>query len=125
MDKALRSVATHDDATHAKLDWRKKISDHVAFALLIYTGLQILSMSIALKVQHSILPYFALVLLVAAIIPGCRWFEARWTSLPDEQAHDPALAGAFARDRTCIWALAIGIPVLLVVLARGIGLLLG
>ena len=37
------------------------MSDHVAYALLVYTGLQIFVTMGALKTEHgSILPYFAL-----------------------------------------------------------------
>src|SRR5690242_15017210 len=98
MDKALwnsdRTSAAHGAAHEKRLDWRRKMSDHIAFALLIYTALQIYVTMGALETNgESILPYFALVLLVAAIIPGARMFETRWSVLSDEQAADPALAG--------------------------------
>ena len=55
------------------------MSDHVAYALLVYTGLQIFMTVKALTAgMSSILPYMALIILVAAIIPACRWFERRW-----------------------------------------------
>lgn len=96
------------------LDWRQRISDHVAFGLLVYTGLHIFVTMKALKEgSSSLLPYLALVALVGAIIPACRWFEKRWETLSDEEAADPALAGAFRRDRLLIWAGAIGLPMAL------------
>src|SRR5690606_39421791 len=80
------------DQTQKVVDWRKKISDHVAYGLLAYTGLQIFVTMSALKGETgSILPYFSLVLLVAAIIPACRAIERRWTRLDDIEALDPAL----------------------------------
>src|SRR3990167_2276812 len=83
-----------------KLDWRRKMSDHIAYALLVYTGLQIfVTMSALENSSGSILPYFALIVLVAAIIPGCRMFERRWESLDDDRAADPELAAFFKRDR--------------------------
>ena len=95
-------------------DWRKAMSDHVAYALLVYTGLQIFVTVKALAAGFStILPYAALVALVAAIIPACRWFEKRWTDLSDEQAHDAAYAPAFRRDVMGLWMLAIGLPFVL------------
>lgn len=104
---AKRQVATGA----AKLDWRARMSSHVAFALLAYTGLQIFVTMLALKSgTGSIMPYFALVLLVAAIIPGCRMFEARWSGLSDEQAGDRGLAPAFRRDAAALWLCAIGLP---------------
>ncbi|WP_202389936.1 hypothetical protein [Parapontixanthobacter aurantiacus] len=96
------------------LDWRTKISDHIAYALVIYTGLQIFATIHAMNSSGgtggSILPYLALVVLVGIVIPFCRKFEKRWTSLSENAAHDPALAGRFRRDRLTIWLLAIGVP---------------
>lgn len=95
-------------------DWRKSMSDHVAWALLVYTTLNIFATVKAMSAGFSnILPYFALVVLVAAIIPACRWFEKRWTDMSDEQAADEAYAAAFRRDITGLWALAIILPLAL------------
>jgi hypothetical protein len=95
-------------------DWRKSMSDNVAYALLVYTGLQIWVTVAALKAgSDSILPYLALVVLVAGIIPACRWFERRWRNLSDDDAHDPALIGAFRKDQIKLWLLAIGLPFVL------------
>ena len=104
------------------LDWRKRMSNHVAFGLLVYTGLQIFITMQALKTGEggSIMPYFALVVLVVAIIPGARWFERRWSGLGDEAAADPALAPAFARDRLALWLCAIGLPLGLTAACKGI-----
>ena len=113
MDKALRERTAAGTHAHRRLDWRKKMSDHVAYALLIYTALQIFVTMSALKTGHgSVLPYFALIVLVAAIIPACRYAEKRWEGLGDGQAADPALAGAFRRDAIALWVCAIGLPFL-------------
>ncbi|OYX47173.1 MAG: hypothetical protein B7Y87_01865 [Sphingomonadales bacterium 32-64-22] len=101
------------------MDYRKRISDHVAFALLVYTGLHIFVTMGALKTGNgNILPYFSLIVLVAAIIPACRWFEKRWEGLSDAQAGDPALSGAFRRDVAMIWAGALSLPVILTLFAK-------
>ncbi len=93
------------------LDWRKRMSDHIAYALLVYTGLQIFVTAGALRESGmAFLPYLALVVLIIAIIPACRRFERRWNRLSDEQARDPALASYYRRDRTMLWLLAIGLP---------------
>ena len=87
------------------LDWRKRMSDTVAYALLVYTALQIFVTMSALKTEGgSLLPYLALIILVAAIIPSCRRFERRWNRLSDAQAADPALAPWFRRDRLIVWS---------------------
>ena len=95
-------------------DWRRAMSDHVAYALLVYTGLQIFMTVKALSEgSSSVLPYAALVSLVAAIIPACRWFERRWTLLSDDEAGDPAYAATFRRETIALWAVAIGLPFIL------------
>lgn len=100
-------------------DWRKSMSDHVAYALLVYTGLQIfLTVKALSDGSSSILPYFALVVLVAGIIPACRWFEKRWTGLSDEDASDEAFASNFRRDIAGLWALAILLPLSLTALFK-------
>lgn len=109
-----RALEQAQERSTQKLDWRRKISDHVAFGLLVYTGLHIFLTMTQLKGESgSVLPYFALVVLVAAIIPGCRWFEMRWDGLSDAEASDPALAPAFRREVILLWIAAIGLPVAL------------
>jgi hypothetical protein len=104
-------MATQQRAAR-KIDWRRRMSDHVAFALLVYTGLQIFVTMAALKTGHgSILPYFALVVLVAAIIPACRMMEKRWDGLSDSEAANPELADRFRRDAVALWLCAIGLPI--------------
>lgn len=108
------------------LDWRKRMSDNIAYALLVYTALQIFVTMNALHGQGgSLLPYFALVMLVAAIIPACRRFERRWARLSDVQAADPEYASYYRRDRLWLWAMAIGLPFAVTALFKLLGLLIG
>lgn len=94
-----------------RLDWRRKASDHVAFGLLAYTALHIFVTMTQLKSSSgSVLPYFALVVLVVAIIPAFRWVEQRWSTLSDAEAADPALGSAFRREMALLWLAAIGLP---------------
>lgn len=113
MGKAIDDAAAADaHETGHRRDLRKAMSDNVAYALIVYTALQIFMTVHAMKQGvSSILPYLALVVLVAGIIPACRWFEKRWVNLSDAEAADPALMGAFRRDQIMLWALAIGLPV--------------
>lgn len=109
--------------TASTFDWRRKMSNHIAYALLCYTALQIFMTIGALKSHGgSLVPYFTLVILVVAIIPACRRFEARWSGLSDEQARDPALTARYRRDRLAVWLLAIGLPFALTALFRGLSL---
>lgn len=113
-------VGEHARTVAAKgRDWRKSMSDNVAYALLVYTGLTIFVTVTAMKTEGmSILPYLALVVLVGGIIPACRWFEKRWRDLPDAAAADEALAAPFRRDQIMLWLLAIGLPLVLTALFK-------
>lgn len=113
MPKALDRAhsETHVSRKGHRLDWRKRMSDNIAYALLVYTGLQIFVTVHALKQGGtSMLPYLALVVLVAAIIPACRAFERRWITISDAAAADPDLKPAYRRDQLMLWLMAIGLP---------------
>lgn len=112
MGEAIGTNHKHDATGHGhKRDWCKAMSDNVALALVVYTGLQIFVTVAALKEGvSSTLPYFALILLVAAIIPACRWAEGRWKNLTEEQNCDETLKRQFRRDQALLWLAAIGLP---------------
>jgi len=113
MNKALNSQSAQA-ASSAKVDWRKKMSDNVAYGLLVYTGLQIfVTMHEIQGTSASILPLFVLVILVAAIIPLFRQFERRWEGLSDEQAHNMGYKAAFRRDQIRVWLLAGILPLVI------------
>lgn len=117
MVKAKQQIATHGKVR----DWRKAMSDHVAYGLLAYTALQIFVTVKALAEGSSgLLPYLALVVLVAGIIPVWRWFEKRWAVLDDDQAADEGYAAAFRRDVMALWALAIGLPFALTLMFKAV-----
>ncbi|MEC7162067.1 MAG: hypothetical protein VXW57_09690, partial [Pseudomonadota bacterium] len=109
MNKALHEAELAGTHTASRpRDWRKAMSDNVALALLVYTGMQIFMTVGAMKQGvSSIVPYLALVVLVAGISPACRWFERRWSHLSDDDAADIALKPAFRRDQILLWVLAI------------------
>jgi hypothetical protein len=93
------------------LDWRKQMSDTVAYALLVYTALQILvTMHAMTDDGAAMLPLFALVVLVAGIIPLFRHYERHWERLDDAAAADPARRPLFRRDQLSVWLFAIGLP---------------
>ena len=123
MDKVSRHGGFAQHAGAKPLDWRRKMSDHIAYALLVYTALQIFFTMGALEAEGtSLLPYLALIVLVGAIIPACRRFERRWNRLDDEQAADPALVPYYRRDRMWLWIMAICLPLALTGLFKGLAL---
>ena len=110
MAKAWGGIAATSGQTKP-LDWRKRMSDNIAYALLVYTALQIfVTMGMLERKGGSLLPYFALIILVAAIIPACRRFEKRWNRLSDPQSADPQFATYYRRDQMWLWGLAVGLP---------------
>ncbi|MFM5924072.1 MAG: hypothetical protein ACKOPG_07815 [Novosphingobium sp.] len=126
MAKAWDGLNRAMGVTAKPLDWRKRISDNIAYALLVYTALQIVvTMGTLESKGGSLLPYFALIILVAAIIPACRRFEKRWSRLNDEQAADPAFSRYYRRDQLWLWLLAIGLPFAVSGLFMGIAKLAG
>jgi len=124
MDRLSQERRISPQTSARPFDWRRKMSDHIAYALLVYTALQIFVTMGALKGDgSSLLPYLALIILVIAIIPACRRFEKRWNRLNDDQADDPSLAPQFRRDRMLLWLLAIGLPFALTGMFKGLALL--
>lgn len=119
--KALDRIS--HEATGAKVvDWRKSMSDNVALALIVYTGLNIFLTVEAIKETGLRgLAMLCLIILVAAIIPACRKFEKRWRDISEGEADDRALSGAYRRDQVMLWALAIGLPFGLTFLFKALG----
>jgi hypothetical protein len=116
MARALwESVQRAEQALVRSHGWSRKMSDHIAYALLVYTGLNIVLTVGAIKgaLQGSILPYFSLVLLVAAIIPACRSLEKRWERLDSADVDQVSLKQRFNRDRVMVWIAAIALPVII------------
>jgi len=95
-------------------DWPAKMSDNIAWALLITTALLIFITMPQLKhAIGGIGPYLMLVVMVGAFIPVLQFFERRWARRDEREAHDPSLSGAFRRDQAALWLLAAGVPLLM------------
>ncbi|MXO65455.1 hypothetical protein GRI91_06785 [Altererythrobacter endophyticus] len=89
----------------------RRFSDHIAYALLVYTGLHIFVTMGAMKTgQGSVLPYLALVVLVMAIVPACRLMQRRWDGCTENAADNAVLGARFRRDCLAVWLCAIGLP---------------
>lgn len=103
----------------APRDWRKRMSDNIAFALLTYTAIQIMLTIEQLK-RHdgTFLPYLALVVLVGGVMPACRWMERRWERIGPVGGLDPAFAPRFRKERALLWLAAIALPCSIAALAR-------
>lgn len=103
-------VRVREAQSHAK-----RMSTHIAYALVLYTLLLIFEVSPQMESKGmSILPYFLLVVLVGLAILPCRNLERRWQRLDADtgNSHD----ADFRRDVVALWLCAAGIPTLLMVL---------
>lgn len=104
--------------------WERRISNHVAYALLAYTGLQIFVVMGAIKGEGtSMLPYMGLIALVGFVIPLCRRVERRWQALGRSDLPDTSLMRAYRGDRLGIWLFALGFPFAVVLAFKGIAAL--
>ncbi|NKJ42551.1 MULTISPECIES: hypothetical protein [unclassified Novosphingobium] len=110
-ERAIRIEAAH-----------KRISNAVAYGLMVYTALQIfLTMRALEEADNTLLPMLALVALVGAIIPLYRRMEKKWDATALRLVDDPAaLAQALTRARLTIWAVSIGLPLLVTVVIEGL-----
>jgi hypothetical protein len=124
MGKALLRIISSNFRSTAQIDWRKGMSDTIAWALLVYAALQIfLTMAVSGAGDGPMLPYLTLALLVAGVIPASRIMERRWERLSDREASDPALAGAYRRDRALVWLVSLGLPFVVVGLYKTVFLI--
>ncbi len=99
--------------------WQHKISNHIAFALLAYTGLQIFVVMGAIGGHGmSMVPYVALVVLVAIVIPLARKLERQWERFLASEPPVPVIVNRYRFDRVRIWGFAIGFPFLIVALSK-------
>ena len=109
--------AAHHNAETKHKSYAKRISTHIAYALVVYTMMLIFLVSPVLKgAEMAIWPYFALVALVAAVILPCRNIEKRWQHIEE---HSRSVETHFLVARIKIWASAIGIPLAIMLVARG------
>ena len=87
----------------------KRMSTHIAYALVVYTLLLIFEVSPQMESKGtSILPYFVLVVLVGLAILPCRKLERRWQAI--DRGGSTQVGRAFKRDAILLWIGAIGIP---------------
>ena len=87
----------------------KRMSTHIAYALVVYTLLLIFEVSPQMESKGtSILPYFFLVVLVGLAILPCRKLERRWQAI--DRSGNTDIGGAFNRDAIVLWIAAFGIP---------------
>ncbi len=104
--------AHHESRVREANSFGKRMSTHIAYALVVYTLLLIFEVSPQMESGGmSILPYFLLVALVGLVILPCRSLERRWKAI--DASGDTDVGGAFRREVILLWLCAIGGPTLL------------
>lgn len=119
MAKAQRAAYGNPRADGHK-SFAKRMCNHVAIALVVYTLMLIFVTSPAMDSGMSIYPYFILVLFVAIAIPFLRNMERCWQALEKTELGTGGLQSRFKVDLIKLWSLAIGLPVILSLIIRAI-----
>lgn len=108
---------------HAKT-YTKRISDNIAYALIVYTMMLIFLVAGAIKTSSmSIFPYLLLMLFVAVVIPMARKLEKKWEVLDESELSDNSLRNRYNMDRTKLWISTLSIPLILMVACSAISAL--
>lgn len=110
-------------AEHATIrlqkSYSKRMSDHVAFALVAYTLALIFLVTPRMESDGtSIFPYFLLVILVAAAISPCRNLERRWQALQATDNGDGSLDWRYKVDRAKLWIAALALPAVIALICH-------
>jgi len=111
-----------DDRASAMQDrksYAKRISDNIAYALIIYTMMLIFFVAGAIKTSSmSIFPYLLLLVFVAFVIPSARKLEKKWEMLDNSELSDSNLNKRFNIDRTKLWFGTFLLPILLMFVCK-------
>lgn len=92
----------------------KRINDHIAYALVVYTLMLIFVVSPKLEGNGlTVFPYFLLVALVAMAIPPCRNLDRKWQLIDQADTMDSGISRRYNFDRIKLWVGAVGFPLLL------------
>ena len=101
-----RPVAGH--STHY---WHRRMGNNLAWALVLFTGLQISIISgVVATGASTILYHLGIAVLIAAIVPAARNMERRWETLSQSDLSGVRLAELFRVDQLKLWGTALFLP---------------
>ncbi len=111
---AARRASEKGGSSQSKKTYTKRISDHIAYALIVYTMMLIFLVAGAIKTSGtSVMPYVMLMLFVAFVIPMARKLEKKWEMLDESELSDSSLNKRFTIDRTKLWLGTFALPLFL------------
>lgn len=95
--------------TRRGTNYRRRISNHIAFGLVTFAMLQIFVVA-----SHGglLLANLGVILVIAASIPGARSLERRWELLASGGLPSAGLATRYRRDVLTIWMVDLLVPFL-------------
>ena len=95
---------------HSARYWHRKMSNNIAAALVLFTGLQIFVIStVVASGATSLLYHLGIALLIAAIVPACRAMERRWEV---QSQRSMGIAERFRLDQLKLWGTALLLPLI-------------
>ena len=98
-------------AGHSTRYWHRKMSNNLAWALVLFTGLQIAVISgVVATGASTILYHLGIAVLIAAVVPAARNMERRWESLSQSDLSGLRLAALFRVDQLKLWGTALFLP---------------
>lgn len=103
--------------------YAKRMCNHVAAALVVYTLMLIFVVSPAMEGTDSIMPYFFLVILVGVAIVPLRNLEKHWQKLEKTELGDHGLGTRFQTDLAKLWIACISLPIVFSLIIRGFSFL--
>jgi hypothetical protein len=87
------------------------MSNNLAWALVLFTGLQIAVISgVVATGASTILYHLGIAVLIAAVVPAARNLERRWESLSQSDLSGLRLAALFRVDQLKLWGTALFLP---------------
>lgn len=90
----------------------KRLTTHIAYALILFTLILIGLISGLHIGKTSILPYIGLIVAVFAMIPIFRGMQRKWEKLTQAGLSDAELDSRIRPDIMKLWVMAIAIPCL-------------
>lgn len=111
-------------AGHSTRYWHRRMSNNLAWALVLFTGLQISVISgVVATGASTILYHLGIAVLIAAVVPAARNMERRWESLSQSDLSGLRLAALFRTDQLKLWGTALLLPLAWIPLGALLGLI--
>jgi len=91
--------------------WKRRISNHAAAALLVFTLLHIVCVTAASGYTGARwVSFLGIALLVLVVIPAISKIEARWEALTRQPLGPAEIVTHFRRERRRLWLAAVTMP---------------